>query len=239
MKILRLGGLDCRLVGDLSSAKMVVVLLHGFGAPGTDLVPLAHVLSVPPDTAFVFPAAPLTMPAFFGGDSRAWWMIDMARLEADLAAGRPRDRSDETPEGISKPRTMVMTMLDDLAAEHGVTSDRIVLGGFSQGSMIACDVALRSERPLAGLIVWSGTLLSAADWRAGMSRRAGLRVVQSHGETDPLLPFFLAEKLRDELRDNGIIVKWTAFAGGHEIPPAVIDSTNEVLHTIYGGLEPR
>ena len=80
------GGDDDRGGGDGPA----VVLCHGFGAPGDDLVPLAEVLSAPPRTRFFFPEAPLALPAPYG-DARAWWMLDLLRLEASFAAGRGID----------------------------------------------------------------------------------------------------------------------------------------------------
>src|ERR1700741_2128069 len=73
----------------------VVVLMHGFGAPGDDLAQLWRVMDVPREVRFVFPAAPLAPREFapFGG--RAWWMIDVAALQR----GAARDRSGETPQG--------------------------------------------------------------------------------------------------------------------------------------------
>src|SRR5688500_15180988 len=61
----------------------VVVLLHGFGAPGEDLVPLFRVLDVPREVRFVFPAAPIELPLPLT-DARAWWMIDLAEMEESL-----------------------------------------------------------------------------------------------------------------------------------------------------------
>jgi len=230
VKSLTLGGLSTQIVGRLEDGGLVVVLLHGFGAPGTDLVPLGQFIDCPPRTCFVFPEAPLEMPGFMGG--RAWWMLDLEQLEADLAAGRPRDRSASVPEGSEKPREMVTRMLEELETVHGVAPERIVIGGFSQGSMVATDVVLRSERPFAGLIVWSGTLLAQDEWVPLMAKRAGLPVVQSHGESDPLLPFEIAERLRDRFRDAGLRVDWVRFAGAHEIPPEVLDHTSDLIRKL-------
>ena len=97
------GGLKMRLTGGIDGQGggdgPAVILLHGFGAPGDDLVPLAEVLTVPKGTRFLFPEGPLSL-SFGYGDARAWWLIDMARLEADRAAGRVRDLSGEVPRGL-------------------------------------------------------------------------------------------------------------------------------------------
>lgn len=223
-----LGDLEVLITGD-SGEGPIIVLLHGFGAPGDDLVPLAGALAaVVPGARFVFPAAPLELPAYVG-DSRAWWMIDMEALERDLALGVPRDRSVEVPEGMAEANHRVTAMLE--ALPEAVGSGPLILGGFSQGAMLSCDVALRSEVPLAGLVLLSGTLLAADEWRPRMAQRTGLRVFQSHGKQDPLLPFAAAERLRGELEAAGLGIDWRPFAGGHEIPPPVLRALADFLTT--------
>lgn len=211
----------------------LVVLLHGFGAPGTDLVPLWRAVDVPREVRFAFPAAPLALPSMgFGMESRAWWMIDVMALEQAIAEGRERDLSKDTPEGLHEARAQVLEMLDALDAE--LSPSRLVLGGFSQGAMLSLDVALHSERELAGLIHWSGTLLAEDEWLARMPARAGLPVLQSHGRMDPLLPFGMAEALRDRLVAAGLEVEFVEFRGGHEIPGVVLERFEAFLTAHVG-----
>src|SRR5690606_24053583 len=84
------------------------------------------------------------------------------------------------------------------------------------------DVALHDPRPLAGLALFSGTLLGESVWVPKMPSRAGLPVMQSHGAFDPLLPFTLAEALRDRMSEAGMEVDFVPFRGGHEIPPIAL-----------------
>lgn len=206
----------------------LVVLLHGFGAPGDDLVPLSRYLGAPAGTRFVFPAAPLEMPGLFG-DSRAWWMLDLEELDRALSSGEPRDLSGGEPEGMGAARDQLIAMLDDAQAALGAGPARTVLGGFSQGSMLSCDVVLRTDRAFAGLILLSSTLVCEAIWAPRMAARAGLPVFQSHGTDDALLPFGAAVRLRDQLRAAGLDVEWHEFAGGHEIPPRVLAGVGAFL----------
>src|SRR5207244_1388810 len=133
---------------------------------------------------FVFPVAPLAPPALAGG--RAWWMIDLARLQQGPRT--PRDLN-EIPAGLAEARAQLSSLLDAVEKELGVPGNRIVLGGFSQGAMLSLDVALHRLSPLAGLVLLSGTLIAAHEWAARLPARAGLPVFQSHGSEDPLLPF--------------------------------------------------
>ena len=227
------GGLTVRLTGGTDREGggdgPLVVLMHGFGAPGTDLVGLWRVLDVPSEVRFAFPEAPNGIPGMPG--ARAWWMLDLARREAEIAKG-PRSNADEVPEGMEQATDSVVAMLDELRAELSVSDSQLIVGGFSQGSMVACDaVFTRSVRP-AGLVVLSGTPLDFASWKAGMPLRRGMRVLQSHGEQDPLLSFDAALDLRNAMRDSGLEIDWIPFRGGHEIPFPVLEGLSGFIRGV-------
>jgi phospholipase/carboxylesterase len=199
----------------------VVILLHGFGAPGDDLVSLVDVLNVPTGTRFVFPEGPLSL-SFGPSDARAWWLIDMARIAADQAAGRARDLSQDIPKGLAPAREKMLVFLKEIEQQFGGDPRKTVLGGFSQGAMLSCDVMLRTRQPYAGLVQLSGTLLASQEWIPLLQKRKGLPVFQSHGTQDELLPYVGAERLRDALSKSGLAVEWHSFRGGHEIPESVL-----------------
>jgi phospholipase/carboxylesterase len=220
-----LAGLTTRIVDRSKTPNpTTVVLLHGFGAPGDDLVSLAEVIDA--DVRFVFPEAPLELGGLYG-DSRAWWLLDLARLEDELRRGAPRDRRTEIPDGLPAARDHVMRLLDQVATR--LPSSKLVLGGFSQGAMLALDVALHRATAPDGLILMSGTLLAESEWGPRMSKLAGVPVLQSHGRGDGLLPFGVAEVLRDKLRAAGAQVDWHEFVGGHEIPMSVLAAATKFL----------
>lgn len=232
----KLGGLTARIRGGTDGRGggdgPVVVLLHGWAAPGDDLAPLADVLDAPPGTRFLFPEGPLSIDMGFG-ESRAWWMIDVRQLNEHFATGRPRNLSREVPKGMAEARGRVLALLEDAGKRLSAVPERMVLGGFSQGAMLACDVALRSDHAFAGLAVLSGTVLARDEWLPLMSDRRGLRVLQSHGRSDNVLPYFLAEQLREFLSDAGVVVDWVGFEGGHEIPDTVLDHLGSFLHKVF------
>jgi phospholipase/carboxylesterase len=201
------------------------VLLHGFGAPGDDLVSLQRVMRVPRETRFVFPAGPIALDMMPG--ARAWWNIDMMRLQSAMERGDLRDLSTEEPEGMDEARAKIDALLGEL--EEKFAPRALVLGGFSQGAMLSCDVALRTERRLDGLVVLSGTLLAKDAWVPKMSRLANKPIFQSHGSNDPLLPFALAEELQHALATAGARTTWVPFRGGHEIPGPVVDRLGAFL----------
>jgi phospholipase/carboxylesterase len=226
MREIILGGLKTRLTGGTDGNgggnAPTVILLHGYGAPGDDLVVLAEVMNVPAETRWMFPEGPLSMSMGWG-DSRAWWLIDMARLEADRAAGRVRDLSGEVPRGLAQAREALETFLDSLPRVLPIDYQKTVIGGFSQGAMLTCDAVMRTAYPFAGLIQLSSSLLAKQDWRPSVGKRAGLPVFLSHGTQDSILPYVMAERLRDELTHLGLSVEWHSFRGGHEIPEPVLN----------------
>ena len=231
----RFGGLDVRIVGGTDGRGggngPIVMLLHGFGAPGDDLVPLADVLEVPTGTRWVFPEAPLSLNMGFG-DARAWWIIDMSRIQADRAAGRVRDMSMEIPMGLALARERLLVFLKDLPRHLPMDYENTVIGGFSQGAMLTCDVTLHTDYPFAGLIQLSGNLLAQPVWSPLMPRRKGLPVFQSHGTQDDLLPYLGAKRLRDALKDSGLAVEWHSFRGGHEIPESGLRALSVFLRRV-------
>jgi phospholipase/carboxylesterase len=225
MREIILGGLKTRLSGGTDGqgggSGPVVILLHGFGASGDDLVALGDVLAVPKGTRFLFPEGPLSLSMGFG-DSRAWWIIDMARIQADRAAGRIRDLSQETPKGLAPAREQILAFLKEVEQKLAADPRKTILGGFSQGAMLSCDALLHTDRPYAGLVQLSGNLVSHPVWGPLMPKRKGLPVFQSHGMQDDILPYIGAERLRDALSKSGLAVEWHPFRGGHEIPESVI-----------------
>jgi phospholipase/carboxylesterase len=229
---LEIAGLTTWIV-DRPDASVTCVLLHGFGAPGDDLISLADEIVHESDAPvrLVFPAAPLSLGGMYG-DSRAWWMLDLARLNDELRRGVPRDRRDEIPEGFVEARDRVMQLVDQLAERFAIAPDRLVLGGFSQGAMVSLDVALHRAVPPAGLILMSGTLIAEAAWQPRMARLAGVPVMMSHGRDDVVLPFQVAEILRDRLVAAGAAVDWRPFSGGQGIPPVVIQGARELLRNL-------
>jgi phospholipase/carboxylesterase len=210
----------------------LVVLMHGFGAPGTDLVGLWRVLSVPPSTRFAFPEAPREVPGLFG--ARAWWMIDFERAERAMTEG-PRSYADEVPPGMEEATDQVVEMLAVMQEALEAPNERLVVGGFSQGSMAACNAVFTRGVAPAGLVVLSGTPVNLAAWQKGMATNSELPVFQSHGANDPLLSFQAAEQLRDTMRDAGLSVQWVPFRGGHELPTPVISGLGEFLSTEDAG----
>jgi phospholipase/carboxylesterase len=221
-----MGGLTTRIVDDLpdgAKPELGIIVCHGFGAPGTDLVPISQELmhlsgKLSGRARFYFPEGPLGLDSYGMFGSRAWWMIDMDALNRAMMEGTFRERArNDRPEGLEDVRASLLKLISEVRDDTGLPTSRLVLGGFSQGSMLTVDVATQLDEAPAGLLAWSGTLLNEDEWREKGARHKGLRVVQSHGRQDPLLSYAWAEDLREMMTGIGWDVDWVPFDGPHTV----------------------
>lgn len=225
-----LGGLTCRMVDALPEGtppRVIVIFCHGFGAPGTDLVPFAAELlefdeRLAQSARFLFPAAPLSLDLSGIPGGRAWWQLDMMKLNAAMISGEFRDLRNEYPQGLTEAREKLTALMTEVHQETGLPMSRWVLGGFSQGAMLALDTALRLPDSPGAVCLFSGTLLCEEQWRELAARRGPLRVVLSHGRYDQILPFQAAVWVRDLLTEAGMDVEFLPFNGPHTIPPEAL-----------------
>jgi phospholipase/carboxylesterase len=124
---------------------------------------------------------------------------------------------------LPEARTQISALIAEAASRAHVAPEAVVLGGFSQGAMLATDVVFASPSAVGGLAILSGSLVAEAVWSARLGAMApGFPVFMSHGRGDPVLPFDFAETLRDRLQAAKHAVTWIPFAGGHEIPRVVL-----------------
>ena len=236
-----IGGLNCTIVDDLpdgSTPDVLCILSHGYGASGEDLVDIgSQILAVVPElqsiARFVFPEAPLSLAELgYGDSSRAWWHLDMEKITAAIARGELRDQRNDLPAELPAAREAMLELIRVASEEADLPPSKIVLGGFSQGSILSIDLALRLPETIGALVVWSGTLLCEQEWRSLAANHPQLRVLQTHGETDTLLPFVAAEWLRDMFFDCKINVDFLSFPGQHSIPQEGFIGLVKVLHEV-------
>lgn len=239
MKTLQIGPLRVHAAGgtdrDGGGEGPAVLLCHGFGAPGDDLVALHRVIDAGPGVRWFFPEAPLSLAMGPGFAGRAWWEIDMMALQLAMQRGLHRQMEKEHPAGMTEAAAALTAVIEGLEADHRVTRSRLALGGFSQGSMVTTELALHAARPFAGLVVLSGALLCQDRWAAAAAKNArGMRVFQSHGRRDPVLPFAGAEALGALLDGAGAQRTFVPFGGQHEIPYPVIEGVGAFLREALG-----
>lgn len=212
---------QCISVG--ATPRMVVVMLHGYAMSAADLSPFAHSLGVP--ALFYVPEAPLAAePA-----GRAWWPMDQASRRLALASG-PRDLAEEEPSGAPAARAQLRELVDRARLHHPGLP--VVMIGFSQGGMLACDAVLHDDIRPDCLALLSSSRIDIANWRQRAERLRGLPVLVSHGETDDDLAFTAGEALRDFCVGAGARVTWIPFPEGHAIPLVVWRGIRRLLSEV-------
>lgn len=197
-----------------------IILLHGYGASAEDLAPVADEVKISLKVSWLFPNAPLQIPftPFFSG--RAWFPIDMDELYE-----KQGDYSKVNPVGLKEAAQLVEGLLNRLP----VAMDKVILGGFSQGAMVATDVALNMKEKIAGLAIFSGTLIDEKRWSDLALKKAGLSFFQTHGISDDLLNIELAEKLETMLKSSGLEGNLLKFEGGHTINDTCVKEFKEFV----------
>jgi len=204
-----------------------VIVFHGFGADAYDLLSLERVLNAPSGTGWLFPQGVLKVSD--GGISgRAWFPINVEKFDQNMRDGIYADMSGSTPEGLKKARTQAEEMIGAL----GVPYSRLVIMGFSQGAMLATDLALRAPEKVAGLVILSGSLLNKDLWKEKAKTKAGLPFFQSHGDQDALLSLEHAQDLEKVLVENGLKGQLHSFRGGHEVPQEIIHKLGVFLRKV-------
>ena len=198
-----------------------VIWLHGLGADGSDFVPIVRELDLSgcPAIRFVFPTAP-TMPVTINGGyvMRAWYDI----LEQDLVR-----REDEA--GLRASQLQIDALIEAEKA-RGISADRIVLAGFSQGCAMTLQTGLRYPEKLAGLICLSGYLPLRETVPAERSAaNQQTPIFMAHGRMDPVVVIERAEKSRDILRDLGYQIEWTEYPMQHSVCAEEVDAIGKWL----------
>jgi phospholipase/carboxylesterase len=188
--------------------RQLVVLLHGYGADGEDLIGLApYVARLLPEAAFLSPHAPERCAMQPMG--RQWWGIETFSPDERLA-------------GAKRAAPVLDAFIDAELERYGLDESRLALVGFSQGTMMALHVGLRRERQLACIVGYSGALV--APDRLPQEIRSKPPVLLVHGDRDELLlPDSTLEAVQG-LSTAGVNVEWHFSQGaGHTIAQDGLD----------------
>lgn len=207
---------------------LTVLMLHGYGADAHDLATLAREFRTKRQIRYIFLNAPQTVIIDSYMTGRAWFEIDILELSLVMQRGNFEQFTQVVPKGLAHVREQVLGFID--AAELDVS--KTILGGFSQGAMLATDVALHLNEMPKGLLLFSTSLINEKEWKQLLPLKKGLSFFQSHGQNDPLLRVEIAMRLENLLRGNGLKGKLQLFGGAHEIPYPVIESAQKFLDTV-------
>jgi phospholipase/carboxylesterase len=201
--------------------RQLVVLLHGYGADGNDLIALGqHWQPFLPDVAFVSPHAPEPCAANpYGG--RQWF---------ELTFRDPGERW----RGVCHAAPALEAFLDSELASLGLPGDALALVGFSQGTMMALHVGLRRRSPLAGIVGFSGLLAGPEHLAGDIASRPPVLLV--HGDRDEVIPVEALTQARTVLGGVGVPVQWHISAGlPHGIDGDGLDLAGEFLSGVFRG----
>jgi phospholipase/carboxylesterase len=199
-----------RLPAKSGTARQLVVLLHGYGADGRDLIDIGREWQAwLPDAAFVSPHAPERCAQAPTG--RQWF---------DLTFRDP----DERWRGVNRARPALDAFLDAELATLGLDDSRLALVGFSQGTMMALHTGLRRRQAPAAIVGYSGILVGPDHLGEATARtRKGEvpAVLLVHGDADQVIPLDALFQSGEDLAKAGLACQWHLSLGvGHGIDPA-------------------
>lgn len=193
-----------------------LVLFHGRGADENDLWPLFDVLD--PDGRLVgaCPRGPLSEPP--GGAH--WYRLHRV--------GAP------DPPTFKETFAAVESWLDGFGRETGVPLSRTVLGGFSQGAVMAYSLSLGEGRPQpAGLMAFSGFMPAVPDFKLDLNDRSGFPVVIGHGTFDSVIGVDFSRAARSALEAAGAEITYRESPMPHTIDPAFLAEMREWLGALF------
>jgi phospholipase/carboxylesterase len=177
--------------------RQLVILLHGLGADGNDLIGLAPVWArILPDAEFVAPNAPF--PCDMSPYGYQWFSIQDRSFDAVLG-------------GVRAAAPMLDAFIDDALVSRGLADKDVALVGFSQGTMMSLYVGYRRAQPIAGILGYSGRLIGSETLAEEI--RAKPRTLLIHGDADPIVPFASLAMAETALKALGVPVETVARPG--------------------------
>ena len=225
-KKLNVNGLKVYEMGD-PKADLTAVFLHGYGAAGRDLMPLASAISWPTPVRFLFPEGPFQLEQFFF-DAHAWFPFALERLKEMFEAGEGKGLVEKSIEA-DRSVDLLLGALEELKIDFSKT----VIAGFSQGGMMALEATLRTSKPFLGTALFSVTPIDLNSIKERALFKPGTQFFQSHGYADSLLPFAPAKVLFDALVQAGWQGTFCPFQGNHEIEPTTLEKFEEFVHALF------
>ena len=217
--------LDCIEVSPVKTAIGSVIWLHGLGADGSDFVPIVPELQLPADMPlrFIFPNAreiPITINN--GYVMRAWY--DIVSMNIDQRADH---------QGIITSVESVNRLIEK-EIERGIPAEKIVVGGFSQGAVIALSTGLQYPQRLGGILALSGYLPHPEHVFTHASKtNQSIPIFLAHGTQDPVVPYILGEKVHSLLTQHSYKVNWHPYAMPHSVCSEEITDLGNWLASIF------
>jgi len=173
------------------AAKQLVIILHGWGADGPNLIDLADLFAPTlPDAYFIAPNAPHVCEVNPYGYQ---WFSLMDRQPQHML------------EGARGAAVVVNAFIDEQAKALSLGNSKVALIGFSQGTMTALQVAFRRTPAIAAVVGFSGALIGAETLPAEITARPPICLI--HGESDDIVPFAAIKHASESLKSHGVSVE--------------------------------
>jgi phospholipase/carboxylesterase len=194
-----------------------VLLLHGLGADGADLLGLGEEWKAAlPTTAFFAPDAP--SPCDMAPFGYQWFSLREWTMEA-------------IARGLDAAKPVVDKMIDGILQQHNLKPSQLVLGGFSQGTMLSLHVGLQRKDTLGGILGYSGGLFTKPE-----NIISKPPVMLTHGTADQVVPFAASEAAAYTLHDAGVPVEFHPIKGlAHGIDSSCLDLGRDFLQRALRG----
>jgi|TARA_R110000751_G_scaffold31160_1_gene79346 phospholipase/carboxylesterase len=198
-----------------------VILLHGYGSNGADLIGLApYWQDILPDAIFIAPNAPERIEGLAEGFQ--WFGID---FDGDQLASRQT--------GCAKARPVLLEFLTDLCAQTDIAPQQTLLVGFSQGTMMALHVGLSLPQQLMGIVAFSGSFLPPAEF--GAPELAKPPVCLVHGDADTVVAPERSAEAETALKAAGVAVDYYVSPNtAHGISPDGLEFASKFIARIAG-----
>lgn len=200
-----------------AAPKQLVVLLHGWGADGANLIDLADMfVSALPDAYFVAPNAPFQCEANPFGYQ--WFSLQDRHPQHML-------------DGVRNAGDVVSHFIDHKLEELSLGADKVILVGFSQGTMTALQVALHRKPQIAAVVGFSGALIGAETLEGSIASKPPICLI--HGESDEVVPFAALKHATDSLKGCGVAIESHSRPFlGHSIDMEGIRLASEFLRKV-------
>ena len=204
--------------------RAAIVWMHGLGADGHDFAPIVPELRLSRPVRFVFPHAPMRPVTINQG------MVMRAWYDVRGVGGERREDGD----GVRASHAQIGALIARERA-RGITPDRLVLAGFSQGGAMALHTGLRHPERLAGIMALS-CALPLADTLAAEAAPANraVPIFMAHGTYDDVIPIARARQARDVLVKGDYSVEWHDYPMPHSVCTEEIADISAWLTTVLG-----
>lgn len=217
--------LDCIEINSSNPPLGSVIWLHGLGADGHDFEPIVSALGLPENLPlrFVFPHAKMRPVTLNGGfPCRAWY--DIKGLEAD---------ADEDEAGIYAAEQQLRRLIADEIAQ-GISADKILLAGFSQGGALALHTGLRYEQTLAGILALSTYLPLHERLEKELSRmNRSVPIFMAHGTKDTVISYEIAKQVRLLLASKNNRIDFRTYDMAHSVCEKEIADISAWIQSIF------